>query len=342
MICYLVTARHASTMGEYLASWGASVASRVRIVSYESLLHRRSIPSAGVYIFSDIERLGAGRRSVAQQVHHALKRDRATVLNDPGRTSCRYELLRRLHAAGRNRFRAHRLDEARQKVRYPVFLRREDEHTGALTRLLHDPQQVDQAISLLKRRGFPVDRLLITEFCDTADSSGVYRKYAAFVVKGTVIPRHLLFGRSWMLKKPELFDEALMQEQRAFIADNPHADQLREICAELHVSYGRVDYSVVDGEIQVWEINTNPTVTQGRYRRLRDRSIHETFATRFGQAMQQLDEQAEDIAPCPVRFSRRTGRAVLVERMSEYLVKRRFKLMRRLLPGSPLLAPPRK
>src|SRR3546814_10272912 len=47
------------------------------------------------------------------------------------------------------------------------------------------------------------DTLLITEFCDTQDDRGLYRKYSAFNVGGRIIPRHLHFSRSWQVKRSE-------------------------------------------------------------------------------------------------------------------------------------------
>ena len=61
-----------------------------------------------------------------------------------------------------------------------------------------------------------------------------------------------------MVKAWQLLDEHLLDEERAFVAENPHNDQLQEVFELANIQYGRIDYAVVDGRLQVWEINTNP------------------------------------------------------------------------------------
>ena len=100
----------------------------------------------------------------------------------------------------------------------------------------------------------------MTEFCHTADEHGVYRKYAAFIVGDAIVPRHLFFRRDWQVKRNQLTDDAFLDEERKYMETNPHERRLREIFAAAQISYGRVDYALLDGEIQVWEINTNPVI----------------------------------------------------------------------------------
>jgi hypothetical protein len=44
------------------------------------------------------------------------------------------------------------------------------------------------------------------------------------------------------------------------VEDNPHEAWLRRVCELGGVEYGRVDYGMLDGRLQLWEINTNPTI----------------------------------------------------------------------------------
>jgi hypothetical protein len=100
------------------------------------------------------------------------------------------------------------------------------------------------------------------EFCDTRRSDRIYRKYAAFLVGEVLIPRHVFFGMDWNVQHDEELqaEPRHAEEERRYLEDNPHADQLREIFAIANIRYGRVDYGLLDGRIQTWEINTNPTV----------------------------------------------------------------------------------
>src|SRR5205823_7718946 len=84
--------------------------------------------------------------------------------------------------------------------RFPVFIRDEGDHGGSLTTLLYSTSEVSDALAQLLKEGRNARQLLIVEFCDTADASGVYRKYSVFTIAGKVIPRHLIFSRNWVLK----------------------------------------------------------------------------------------------------------------------------------------------
>jgi len=43
---------------------------------------------------------------------------------------------------------------------------------------------------------------------------------------------------------------------------NPHESWLRETFALARIDFGRIDYGLLDGVPQVWEINTNPTLAR--------------------------------------------------------------------------------
>jgi hypothetical protein len=102
--------------------------------------------------------------------------------------------------------------------------------------------------------------ILITEFCNTVDTRGIYRKYSAFIIGGTIIPRHVCFSKKWMLKTPDLMENEMMEEERDYIFRNPHEKELKEIFTLARIDYGRVDYGLLDGRLQIWEINTNPQI----------------------------------------------------------------------------------
>src|SRR5690606_9525763 len=54
--------------------------------------------------------------------------------------------------------------------------------------------------------------------------------------------------------------EADRQESRDYVAENPHRQQLENIFELASIEYGRIDYGLVDGAVQTFEINSNPTV----------------------------------------------------------------------------------
>ncbi|MFW6059729.1 MAG: hypothetical protein ACODAQ_06075 [Phycisphaeraceae bacterium] len=317
-------------MDRYLATWGQLLRDRITVLPYESLVRVRELPAAATYIFSDLERLTPARRALAVRLHEQIDQNNtpARVLNHPARSLRRYDLLRTLHAKGINRFQVRRVREPLSGLRYPVFLRLENDHGGSRTELLHDAEALKRAIDALRWRHGAAEALLIVEFCDTSDAAGVFRKYAAFVVSDQIIPRHVLFGRNWMLKEPELAEADLLEERRTFVRTNPHAAELRRICAEAGITYGRVDYGIVDGQVQVWEINTNPTILrEPEMYSDRNFATHRLFARRIGRAFHALDG-AGSAKAVPLNFDWRMKPALVNERAGEWFGRRGVRLRR--------------
>lgn len=239
MIYYLVTRPHSYTIATFVQGWGKALAGRVTVGAYDGLLGGGELPPGGVVIFSDLDRLAPAERAALAPVHARLPR----ALNDPARSLLRFELLRALYARGINQFNVHRFGDA--PARFPVFLRPD---AGFLNKAPALQSTLD---------GIPPGHIAV-EFCDTADADGIYRKYGAFVVGERIVPRHLFFSRDWLVKGADLCDPAYLDEEIAYVKGNPHAAQLLEVCRTAHIGWGRIDYALVDGRIQVWEINTNP------------------------------------------------------------------------------------
>lgn len=263
MIFYLVVAPR-SGMTAYVDAWGPTPNSRMRYLLYNDLRHLRQL-ERGTYIFTDHERLFPPQVQLARQLWSTLSTVRPTLqlVNDPSKVLGRLAFLRRLHEAGINTFRAVRASEPAavlRSLRYPVFAREERAHLGALTPPLHRPEDLLRALRRLRRRGYYRKDLMVVEFCNTADDSGIFRKYSAFRIAGKVVPRHVLFSRHWSLKQPDLKDPSFEAEHQAYLLTNPHEAEIARIFDLGGFDYGRIDYSLLDGKLQVWEINSNPTV----------------------------------------------------------------------------------
>ena len=288
MIHVLTTAPHTYTVGDYLKSWAGPSHPVIKILPYETL---PTILSRGTYIFSDLERLSPAQCALAGEVWNQLAAagNGIRLLNHPVKAARRLTLLERLYEAGRNTFRAFRVTDRRAEPRFPVFVRREGEHEGSFTGLLRDQTEVDQAIVRLLLSGIDVDEILIVEFCDTS-IDGIFRKYSAFRVGDRIVPRHLIFSQKWVLKLPDLLDAAKLEEERAYLGSNPHEQELREIFDMANIDYGRIDYGVLDGRIQVWEINSNPIVMLPRDQYKRQHlPAQEIFAPQIRQAFEAID-----------------------------------------------------
>ncbi len=264
MIYYLAHARHLYTMRVHLAHFGGQLRDVVVPLDYERFSAADKL-SAATYIFSDIDRLDLGTTQAVARRYHALSRaaDRSVLLNHPTRSMKRYQLLRTLHELAINDFNVYRLTEARRPARFPVFLRPELHLMSEKTvPLLDDDDALDDAVEQLHRRGNWLDDVLVVEFLDTVDAAGIYRKYSAFRIGDRIIPRHINFSRGWFVKSPDAAVDSAerVEEEWRYVQENPHAETLMKVFRLAGIEYGRVDYGLCQGRVQVWEINTNPNM----------------------------------------------------------------------------------
>jgi hypothetical protein len=309
---------------EYLQQAGAAVGRRLTTVTYDDIVARRRL-AVGTYIFAAIDELTPTEREIAMRCCEELRRASPDIrlINQPAEVRLRYDLLRTCFELKRNTFRVRRASQFHRCRRFPVFVRPEHEHLGSLTPMLHSRRQLVRALVESVVRGYRLRDLLIIEFCDTADPSGVYRMYSAVVVGDRILPKTLLHNRNWVTKwKGRLLDADKAREQAEYVEGDLHAGWLKETFSLAGIGYGRMDYGVKDGVPQVWEINTNPTLV----RRTGSSSTmsaeqwtvlapaQEAFLRRFEAAFEAIDT---DIDPCrtiPIDVSPRQVRGLEAER----------------------------
>jgi hypothetical protein len=305
MIHYLVTAQH-----RYTADWflrcEPSMAGSLVVLPYDEAIRARTLP-AGTYVFSDLERLARDSLRAAVGLWDRLRQlGGTTLLNDPSCVPSRYELVRALHARGINEFNAYPLADVLSQddptgrsgaspppaqPRFPVFVREGREHTKSLTSLLRSWEEVRVAAAELGAK-HRLEDLLLVEWCDTSDAEGVFRKYGAFVIGDTIVPRALMCARQWVVQDYELLDERYMQEAREYLAANPHAEFLRRVARENGIDYGRFDYAFLDGRPQIWEINTNPCVIVPPGEEEIGYELHRVPMQRIAAALKELDARS--------------------------------------------------
>lgn len=302
MIFFVTTKRHNYTIRKCLNTCGKPLEGVVEPMCYGNLLIRRTL-AHGTYVLSDLERLSSSDLNSLINFYDTVSNiPEIRVLNHPTRTLRRFDLLRLLYEKQINSFNAFRLEDDPKPGRFPVFIRGEDDHKGPLSELVESQAKLEDAILLWKSRWGGLKRKIVTEHLDVSDRDGVYRKYSAFCIGGRIIPRHLFFGSSWCVKAWELMASELLEEERRYIETNPHESKLKEIFQLAGVEFGRIDYGVHQGQIQVWEINTNPMLPVnyggGGPRR---QWIHDWFATEFESAMRAINLPTDG----RVRLSRR-------------------------------------
>lgn len=277
MICYVTPEARTRAIRHFLAADGQPLAQQLRIVTWEELARARSIPRA-TWVFAAVDQLCPAERELADLLAARVEEawPDVRILNRPSEVLRRYELLRAALDAGINPFRAvpasavlpgraERPGGADERIadelRYPVFVRERDDHSGALAGLIDGRAALERALVSLMLRGYVLEELLVVEFCDTADAAGIYRKYSAFIVGDVILPRYLNASREWMVKQGgRIYEARFADEELAYLASNPHEPWLRAAFGLARIRYGRIDYGVQNGAPRIWEINTSPTI----------------------------------------------------------------------------------
>jgi hypothetical protein len=260
LIIYVCPHRRRRVFTAYSESWGAPLRDCLRLVSYEQLFRMTELPCA-TYIFADLERLSAAERERAAAVWDLLQSawPDCRLLNHPLRARRRFSLLRTLHKEGINAFDVYRAEEDRRPSRFPVFVRRENSHSKPLSDLLFSAGELAAVEQDLAGR-IARDDTLITEFLNEPDPEGRFWKYSAFVFDGRIVPAHLFVENQWCVKAPALVDEGIVEAEYRFVSDNPHEEVLKRVARIARIDYGRIDYGVVRGAPQIYEINTHPRI----------------------------------------------------------------------------------
>jgi hypothetical protein len=285
MIHYVATENGSVSIRRYLAGEGPELADRMRVVTYEELARMHALP-LGTWVFAEKDRLDAAYRDLATLVAERLEGAgcRARMLNDPRRVRLRFDLLRAAHEAGVNEHRAIPATDIRfgtrngagasdsrtfraDSLRYPVFVRLADDHSGNLSPLIDSPTDLATALASVLADGARRHELLVVEFCDTRDEHGLFRKYSAYNVGGRIIPRTIECSREWMVKwRGRVLDRERADDEIRYCETNPHEQWIREMFCLARIDYGRIDYGVLDGTPRLWEVNTHPWIGSGLHR----------------------------------------------------------------------------
>ncbi len=291
MITFLVTGEHAYTIGPLKKGFGVPVPP-VASVSYAEVTREATLPS-GTYIFSDLERLSDAELLWASDLFRCISASPGSrALNDPARVRVRYGLLRALHTAGLNRFDAYRADGVPRPARFPVFVRRQSDHDAALSDLLPDQEALDTCLEVLMAKGESLRGLVVIEFCAEPVRPGVFRRYGAFSVGDAVHLDHVVTQDSWNVKggAAGLATEEMYRQDDADIRANRFADAMRKAFEIAGIDYGRADFGVVEGRPQVYEINTNPSMSLPPHHSSKIRSATLQFAReRFAELLWRID-----------------------------------------------------
>lgn len=302
MIYFLTTRRNSKQIRNFLLAGGAHFEKRLTVIYYENLERLRSL-KVGSFIFSDFDLLTPGQREVVTRIFNQLKSKypELKLFNDPGKVLLRYDLLKRMHALGINKFDVVRGTESFDHLKFPLFIREADRHTGPLTSLLHSSEEVKYHLRVLKALGYSLYDLLIIEYVDASAADGMFIKMSGFVLGDTVMPRYLNYSTTWMVKSTMYPNDELMKQRQqdveAYMRTNPHRQWLQQVFTEANITYGRADYAIVKGELQLWEINLNPAFVRPPKNTSDDppqqRFMRDEFYKQFFKVLEEADYKGE-------------------------------------------------
>ncbi|MGB6994965.1 MAG: hypothetical protein WBG00_17215 [Thermoanaerobaculia bacterium] len=299
------------TFRHYFKTWGAELSERVAIRTYPGVgatgrtlskrINRRlkswrtgtlslgqTPPPGSIYVFTDLEILAAGEVELVEALARRLAESPGTtILNDLARSLTRFDLLRALHEAGVNSFGVDRVNRSSEPERRPVYTRDDRSHDdGSMSELLHSPAELSRHLADLAASGADLSHRTLVEYAGAPGDDGLFRKYAAMRLGDAIIPCHVFYGHHWVVKHSAVFNEATAREELEYIEANPHQEILRRAFDLAGIEYGRADYGVVDGRVEVWEINTNPYVIRPEYTRQEARKeALAAFSERFNDAL---------------------------------------------------------
>lgn len=260
-LIYVCSRDHAYTFGdlpERLREQGVAG----RVMSYERLWGGRLLPR-GTYVMTDFDRLSPVEHEIAGRLYDHLRQAGLPVLNNPRHHRPRDSLLKMLHAEGLNGFTCYLPGAGERPQRYPVFLRTIAAHRGTLSGLLHDEAAADVALRGAIDSGFPLRDLIFVEYAaEPQPDTGSFQKHAAFRVGPHIIRANTVNDAGWVAKNGSEGVASASQylAERAEMDAYPHHHYVMRVFELAGLDFGRLDFGIVAGRPQAYEINTNPTM----------------------------------------------------------------------------------
>lgn len=296
MIYFITKSSNTQTISSFFNTWGKKLKKQIRLIPYEKLLRSKTI-SSGTYIFCDLDLLGDEQLKFTRAFYLELNKypDSFQVLNEPMISANRVQLLGKLFHEKINSFRCVSLTEIPDDLKFPVFVRHGKDHSGKISKIIYDNNELKININKAINQGLSKEEILITEFVDTAMDGKIYKKYSAFVLGDTILPRHIFFSNDWMIKRADLSNRKIVDEEFEYLINNPHQEFLSKVAKIANINYGRIDYSLKDNQPVIWEINPNPMIaSSSSLKKPQRKKIHKFFVSRFITSLENLDIKLKD------------------------------------------------
>ena len=298
MIYQIIGSDNAKTTEDYVRDWAPRLKGAIHVIFIEELFKLKRLP-VGSFLFCDIERLDKEHRELLAQVYEQLESfgPPMRLFNHPLKAKNRLELLDAMYRAGVNPYRAFPAANVPADLRFPAFIRVGQDHHGARTEPLSSWGELEQKLIAALMSGWALDRLLVIEYCDTADGTGTFAKYNAYRVGDRIVPRGVTFGQEWQLKGRDASAVWRADLKWEYVRSNPYAGQLMNVFQLANIEFGRIDYSVKDGKIVVWEINTAPVFSNGPPSEQSEerREIHQFTADGLAGALEKISQLTSEL-----------------------------------------------
>ncbi len=259
---FVVTTRKYAATTRNLVPVLQTVGIELQQMCWDDFLPALSLPQ-GAWVLADFDRLHPWYLEVAASRFDALVEAGFPVLNDPRRFLSRASVIRTLFAQGINSFTCWLPAFGEVPVRFPVFLRTLAGHRGVISDLLADAAAASAALEQALTQGFTITDLVFVEYRAAADpGAGHFQKHAAYRIGDKVLRAMTVNDDGWMAKTGTLgrATEETYATELAEMTTYPHADLMRRITDLCGCTYGRVDFGIVDGKVEIYEINTNPAI----------------------------------------------------------------------------------
>ncbi|MBW3097019.1 hypothetical protein [Pseudohoeflea coraliihabitans] len=292
MITFIACYRHLYTFRALRGRVLGPMMPATRAISYERFFASRGL-RPGTYVFTDFERMHPAEVRLASHIER-FYRDRPgfRFLNVPARVRIRLGLLRSLKEHGLNSFDAYPAESHPRPRRFPVFIRLSADHAGPIGGLIADQDALEQRLAELERSGVPLTGLLVVEYCADRLDDGLFEKFSVYRIGDRYTLAGLLVGQDWDVKSPDMdfVDDEIMQRHLTIMREDHVSTAVRKAFELAGIDYGRADLGYGDGQVQVYEINTNPSIKAGtRYISEAHRESREIFRKRFAAMLHAVD-----------------------------------------------------